>query len=71
MATIPDPKWLNHPVITSPHPNVIDDDRVGLGRDDRSLAQQRAASGALEDDPTESGAPVKNRKSFRNLKGGR
>jgi hypothetical protein len=67
----PEPKWVNHPAVNAPHPNVIDDDRTGLGADDASLAQQRAASGGLSDDPTESGSPVKNRKSFRNLTGGR
>jgi hypothetical protein len=62
---------LNHPAINSPHPNSIDDDRTGLGHDDASLAQQRAASGGLSDDPGESGAPVVNPVPFKNLKGGR
>lgn len=35
------------------------------------LAQARQQSGGLEDDPTDSGAPVKNRESFTGLKGGR
>jgi hypothetical protein len=31
----------------------------------------RVQSGGLDDDPTDSGEPVRNRRSFRNLKGGR
>ena len=66
-----EPKLVHHPAVTVKHPDIIDDDRVGLGSDDASLAQQRNASGGLSDDPTASGSPVKNRKSFRNLRGGR
>ena len=33
--------------------------------------ENRIASGGLDDDPTDSGAPVKNRHSYANLKGGR
>jgi hypothetical protein len=33
--------------------------------------EARIASGGLDDDPTDSGAPVKNRHSYANLKGGR
>lgn len=49
----------------------------GIERDVRSaddasyLKEERIASGGLDDDPTDSGAPVKNRHSFANLKGGR
>lgn len=43
----------------------------GLGRSDRYAREERLASGGLDDDPTDSGAPVRNRKSFTNLKGGR
>lgn len=39
--------------------------------DHDTLAQQREASGGLPDDPTESGNPVRNRVSFKNLTGGR
>ena len=35
------------------------------------MKETRTASGGLDDDPTDSGAPVKNRRSFANLKGGR
>ena len=35
------------------------------------LKEARIASGGLDDDPSDSGAPVKNRHSFANLKGGR
>ena len=34
------------------------------------LKEARIASGGLDDDPTDSGAPVKNRHSYANLKGG-
>ena len=43
----------------------------GLGRSNRYLEQERQASGGLDDDPTESGEPVRNRRSFKNLTGGR
>lgn len=43
----------------------------GIGRQADYLKQNRAASGGLDDDPTDSGAPVKNRRSFQNLTGGR
>jgi len=32
---------------------------------------ERIQSGGLDDDPTASGEPVRNRQSFKNLKGGR
>lgn len=32
---------------------------------------ERIASGGLDDDPSDSGNPVKNRVSFKDLKGGR
>ena len=35
------------------------------------VKETRIASGGLDDDPTDSGAPVKNRHSGVNLKGGR
>lgn len=64
----------HHPIVnpTRPSDDVLDDENdPGLGRGDRLLAQNRAASGGLSDDPTESGEPVKNRRSFTNLQGGR
>lgn len=43
----------------------------GSMRSDSLYPQEdRIQSGSLKDDPTESGAPVKNRRSFKNLKGG-
>ena len=35
------------------------------------LREARVSSGGLDDDPTDSGAPVKNRMPFKNLSGGR
>ena len=35
------------------------------------LEAERIQSGGLDDDPTDSGDPVKNRRSFTKLKGGR
>lgn len=35
------------------------------------LEAERIQSGGLDDDPTDSGDPVKNRRSFSKLKGGR
>jgi hypothetical protein len=35
------------------------------------LDLDRAQSGGLDDDPTDSGDPVRNRRSFKNLTGGR
>ena len=40
-------------------------------RDTFPTDMDRIQSGGLSDDPTESGAPVQNRKSFKNLTGGR
>ena len=61
-----------HPLVNAPVPDVLESEASpGLGRADRYLREERIASGGLSDDPTESGEPVKNRKSFANLKGGR
>ena len=61
-----------HPLVNAPVPDVLESEpSPGLGRADRYLKEERIASGGLSDDPTESGEPVKNRKSFSNLKGGR
>ena len=61
-----------HPLVNAPVPDVLESEASpGLGRADRYLKEERIASGGLSDDPTESGEPVKNRKSFSNLKGGR
>lgn len=40
-------------------------------RSDFILEQQRISSGGLSDDPTESGAPVRNPKPYKGLRGGR
>ena len=60
-----------HPLVNAPAPDVIEvEASPGLGRGDRCLREGRA-SGGLPDDPTTSGEPVRNRKSFSALKGGR
>jgi hypothetical protein len=61
-----------HPVEQAPVPDVMESEAdPGLGRGDRYLREERVSSGNLSDDPTDSGEPVRNRKSFSNLKGGR
>lgn len=65
----PEPKWVQHPLINTARPNVVEDENPGLGRGDRVLAQQREEG--LDDDPTASGEPVRNSMPFRNLRGGR
>jgi hypothetical protein len=62
-----------HPMEQAAVPAIGHEDEAdpGLGRKARYLQDERAANGGLSDDPTESGAPVVNRKSFTNLKGGR
>ncbi len=61
-----------HPMEQASVPPVGENEAdPGLGRKARYLQEERAASGGLDDDPTDSGAPVKNRKSFTNLQGGR
>lgn len=53
-------------------PSGIDNElSPSLGRGERYLQHERLSSGGLDDDPTDSGAPVKNRHSFTNLSGGR
>ena len=51
------PEALTGPVVTKRSTFPVDMERV--------------QSGGLDDDPTESGEPVKNRHSYTNLKGGR
>lgn len=55
----------------APTTGVEDENKPALGRSERYLEQARLGSGGLDDDPTDSGAPVKNRRSFTNLSGGR
>lgn len=51
-------------------PADTDEANPGLGCRGKHLAQERASSGNLSDDPTESGAPVKNTYPFRPKGGG-
>ena len=62
-----------HPLEQAEVPAIGHEDEAdpGLGRKARYLQDNRQANGGLADDPTESGAPVVNRKPFANLKGGR
>jgi len=59
------------------HPSVNVETPVEIEREVRQpgdanyLREARASSGGLDDDPTDSGAPVKNRVPHRNLSGGR
>lgn len=59
-----------HPSVNAEAPDEIERE-VRQPADARYLQEARAASGGLDDDPTESGEPVKNRHSFANLKGNR
>jgi hypothetical protein len=62
---------LLHPAEQAAPPAMLENEaEATLGRGDRYLRETRA-NGGLDDDPTDSGEPVKNRKSFSNLKGGR
>lgn len=54
-----------------PASGVENENEPALGRSERYLQQARLSSGGLDDDPTDSGAPVKNRRSFTNLSGGK
>ena len=72
MAAKPLQGSVLHPLVNAPVPDVLESEASpGLGRADRYLKEERRSSGNLDDDPSDSGAPVKNRKSFSNLKGGR
>jgi len=60
-----------HPNEQAPVPVVLESEAAAeIGRGAVYLREGRA-SGGLDDDPTESGEPVRNRKSFSALKGGR
>lgn len=59
-----------HPAVNAPAPDELERE-VRDPADARYLKEARSASGGLDDDPTDSGEPVKNRHSFANLKGGR
>lgn len=50
---------------------VVMSQPVVLERSTYQLDMDRVASGGLDDDPTDSGDPVRNRRSFTNLTGGR
>lgn len=43
----------------------------GLGRGSEVLKSNRIANGSLDDDPTDSGDPVRNKTPFKGLTGGR
>jgi hypothetical protein len=43
----------------------------GLGRGSEVLKANRIANGGIDDDPTDSGDPVRNKTPFKNLTGGR
>jgi len=64
---------VKHPIEQpeQPVPNYENENKPGIGRNAGYLEQERLANGGLVDDPTDSGEPVKNRRSFTNLKGGR
>ena len=59
-----------HPSVNSPIPTEIEREVRDPG-DANYLREARVSNGGLEDDPTDSGAPVKNRVPFKNLTGGR
>lgn len=59
-----------HPSINAETPVEIEREVRQLG-DANYLREARAENGGLEDDPTDSGAPVKNRVPYKNLQGGR
>ena len=59
-----------HPSVNSPIPTEIEREVRDPG-DATYLTEARRESGGLDDDPTDSGAPVKNRLPFKNLTGGR
>lgn len=54
--------------VDDPADPIVRDDYPALGRRDRYQDHERAASGGLSDDPTESGNPVRNKQPFKNLR---
>ena len=59
-----------HPSVNAETPTEIERE-VRQPGDANYLREARVSSGGLDDDPTDSGAPVKNRVPFKNLTGGR
>ena len=60
------------PAENMPYSDAPENEAIpGLGRQASYLKHNRMANGGIEDDPTDSGEPVRNRKSFSNLTGGR
>ena len=57
--------------VADPADPIVSESMPGFGRRDRYIDHARAASGGLSDDPTESGAPVRNKMPFKNLRGPR
>lgn len=55
---------LPGPIFPAP-PTPVNENDPGLGCRGKHLQQERASSGNLSDDPTESGAPVINSNPFR------
>jgi len=61
-----------HPASNAEIPAELESENdPALGRRARYLGEERVASGGLDDDPTDSGDPVRNKKPFENLTGGR
>ena len=58
------------PSVNAPIPAEIEREMRDPG-DANYLREARVSSGGLDDDPTDSGAPVKNRMPFKKLSGGR
>jgi hypothetical protein len=59
-----------HPSVNAETPEEIERE-VRQPGDANYLREERISNGGLTDDPTDSGAPVKNRLPFKNLSGGR
>jgi hypothetical protein len=59
-----------HPSVNAEAPADIERE-IRFATDANYLREARVASGGLDDDPTDSGAPVKNRHSAVKLTGGR
>lgn len=58
------------PAVNAELPAELEREAIQPGQE-RYLQEARRESGNLSDDPTDSGAPVKNRRSYANLTGGR
>lgn len=67
------PLQKHHPMVnpSAPTSGIEDENNPGLGRADRYLTLNRVANDNLTDDPTDSGEAVRNKRSYKNLAGGR